>query len=45
MEKDFHYYLIYAVSKITGFEKADWYLFHQAAKVHFATVLELTKEL
>jgi len=23
MEKGFHYYLIYAVSKITGFEKAD----------------------
>ena len=23
MEKDFHYYLIYAVSKITGFEKSD----------------------
>ena len=23
MEKDFHYYLIYAISKITGFEKAD----------------------
>ena len=23
MEKDFHYYLIYAVSKITGFDKAD----------------------
>jgi len=28
-----------------GFEETDWYLFHQAAKVHFATVLELTKEL
>jgi len=23
MEKDFHYHLIYAVSKITGFEKAE----------------------
>ena len=28
-----------------GFEETDWYLFHQAAKVHFATVFELTKEL
>ncbi len=28
-----------------GFEETDWYLFHQAAKVHFATVLGLTKEL
>lgn len=23
MEKDFHYYLIYVVSKITGFEKSE----------------------
>jgi hypothetical protein len=28
-----------------GFEETHWYRFHQAAKVQFATVLELTKEL
>ncbi len=28
-----------------GFEETDWYRFHQASKVQFATVLELTKEL
>ncbi len=28
-----------------GFEETDWYSFHQAAKAHFANVLELTKEL
>lgn len=28
-----------------GFEKSDWYRFHQAAKVQFAIVLELIKEL
>ena len=28
-----------------GFAETDWYRFHQAAKSHFATVLELTQEL
>ena len=28
-----------------GFEKTHWYRFNQAAKIQFATVLELTKEL
>jgi len=28
-----------------GFEDTDWYRFHQAAKMHFAAVLELTKEI
>ena len=28
-----------------GFEKTNWYHFHQAAKLQFANVLELTKEL
>lgn len=28
-----------------GFEETDWYRFHQAAKIQFALVLELTKEL
>jgi hypothetical protein len=28
-----------------GFEKTDWYRFHQAAKIQLATVLTLTKEL
>lgn len=28
-----------------GFEDTDWYHFHQAAKVQFASVLELTKEI
>jgi len=28
-----------------GFEKTDWYRFHQAAKIQLATVLELIKEL
>ncbi len=28
-----------------GFEATNWYEFHQAAKAHFATVLDLTKEL
>jgi len=27
------------------FEETHWYRFHQAAKAHFATVLELTKEI
>jgi hypothetical protein len=28
-----------------GFEDTDWYHFHQASKVQFASVLELTKEI
>ncbi len=28
-----------------GFEETDWVHFHQAAKIQFATVLDLTKEL
>jgi len=28
-----------------GFEDTDWYHFHQAAKIQFASVLELTKEI
>jgi len=28
-----------------GFEKTDWYRFHQAAKVHLARVADLIKEL
>jgi hypothetical protein len=27
------------------FEETDWFRFHQAAKVQFALVLELTKEI
>jgi len=28
-----------------GFEETDWVAFHQAAKIQFATVLDLIKEL